>query len=219
MAMNELKRNASGYYDPTAYEAIKNILKEGEKMEVYKGDIFYCDDYQHTVNSKDKRPAVIVSNNSGNHFSKYVEVVYLTTRDKKPLPTHCEIIANVPSTALCENIYTIPKTALGDWIRVCTDAEMKRIDEALMISLGIECAEGVPTDDEAKDAEIKQLKQILEEKDEIINGLNKAENEEQGEAIINMPMTAEKVMELFEVTTERNLYKKLYEDLLEKMMN
>lgn len=32
MQMDDLKRNASGYYDPTAYEAIKNAEKENRKM-------------------------------------------------------------------------------------------------------------------------------------------------------------------------------------------
>lgn len=32
MRDNELKRNASGYFDPTAYEAIKNADKENEKF-------------------------------------------------------------------------------------------------------------------------------------------------------------------------------------------
>lgn len=30
---NDLKRNASGYYDPTAYKAIKHILRESESEE------------------------------------------------------------------------------------------------------------------------------------------------------------------------------------------
>lgn len=35
-----INRNASGYYDPTAYKAITNILKdEDKKMEFYQGDI------------------------------------------------------------------------------------------------------------------------------------------------------------------------------------
>ena len=33
---NELKRNASGYLDPTAYEAIKNILKEESDEERFR---------------------------------------------------------------------------------------------------------------------------------------------------------------------------------------
>jgi len=195
-------------------------------MKVYKGDIFFVDKYSKDFGcgseQSTRRPAIIVSNDMNNNYSSMVEVVYLTSKEKKPLPTHVEVICQVPSTALCEQICSVSKERLSSFVRTCTDAEMKKIDEALMISLGInsiDCTKGLPADDdEEKDALITQLKHDLEKKDEIIKGLTEAKNDEQGEAVINMPMTAEKVMELLEVTTERNLYKNLYEKLLEKMM-
>lgn len=32
--MNELKRNGSGYYDPTAWRAIKNVTEEEKRVSV-----------------------------------------------------------------------------------------------------------------------------------------------------------------------------------------
>ena len=32
--MNELKRNGSGYHDPTAYKAIKNVTEEEKRVAV-----------------------------------------------------------------------------------------------------------------------------------------------------------------------------------------
>lgn len=40
MADNEFKRNASGYYDPTAYEAAKNVQTE-ERIKDLLGVIRY----------------------------------------------------------------------------------------------------------------------------------------------------------------------------------
>lgn len=37
-----IKRNASGYYDPTAYTALKNVLEEENEMDVKRGDVVYC---------------------------------------------------------------------------------------------------------------------------------------------------------------------------------
>ena len=37
----DLKRNASGYYDPSAYEAIKKVDKEDEKFHKLLHTIFY----------------------------------------------------------------------------------------------------------------------------------------------------------------------------------
>jgi len=40
----ELKRNASGYFDPTAYEAIKNVESENERLQKLLTVIFSaCD--------------------------------------------------------------------------------------------------------------------------------------------------------------------------------
>ena len=38
--MDELRRNGSGYYDPTAYKAIKNIEREENEMEIKKGEVW-----------------------------------------------------------------------------------------------------------------------------------------------------------------------------------
>lgn len=41
---NDLKRNASGYIDPTAYEAITNIESENERFKKLLNSIFnICD--------------------------------------------------------------------------------------------------------------------------------------------------------------------------------
>lgn len=107
--------------------------------EIYRGDIFYIMQGSY-VGSEQKsgRPGIIVSNDLANKHSPNVEVVFLTSQEKKALPTHVEVIARVPSTALCENIQTVSKERLSDFIRSCTTSEMKAIDKALLHSLGIE---------------------------------------------------------------------------------
>ena len=37
----ELKRNASGYFDPTAYEAMKNVENDTERFQKLLNTIFY----------------------------------------------------------------------------------------------------------------------------------------------------------------------------------
>lgn len=154
-------------------------------LKVYRGDIFYIRKVDPITGSEQEqgRPAVIVSNDIGNEHANIVEVVYLTTKDKKPMPTHVEIKSTVLSTALCEQITTVSKDRLGDFIRQCTYEEMQAIDRALLVSLGIEheapgiaCVEHTSDDTESQSAEI------------------------------------------IEVKAERNLYKRLYEQLLEKVI-
>lgn len=94
-------------------------------MEVCRGDMYYVYRSGTVVGSEQDtgRPAVIVSNNIGNEKSEIVECVFLTTQEKRPMPTHVEIMCKEKSTALCEQINTISKERLGDYIGACTKEE------------------------------------------------------------------------------------------------
>lgn len=108
--MDSAKRNGAGYYDPTAFQAIKNTEKGAKKtMEIYRGDIFYI----KKINQDTGRPAVIVSNNEINESQNMVEVAYLVEKPNESLPTHAKVRCHLPSTALCEQIVGA-KTELTD---------------------------------------------------------------------------------------------------------
>lgn len=107
---------------------------------VKRGDIFYIANskfYSTDPSNEAGRPGIIVSNDTLNEHSPVVEVVYFTTKDKKPMPTHVGILCKIPSTALCETIYTVTKDRLGDFVRSCTDKEMAEINRGMLCSLGI----------------------------------------------------------------------------------
>lgn len=155
------------------------------EQECYRGDIFYITDSKYCVGSEQKggRPGIIVSNDKANKSSPNVEIVYLTSQEKKPLPTHVDVICKVPSTALCENIQTVSKERLGAFIKSCTTKELKNIDEALAISLGL----SFPENPEKSVEPSKESPVSLTAID---------------------PSAAE---------IERNLYKLLYEQLLDRL--
>jgi len=94
---------------------------------------------------KKARPGVVVSNDALNATSPVVEVVYLTTQPKKDLPTHVTIRATgVVSTALCEHIDHVSTALVGKYLGECTEEEMRGIDVALLVSLGIDLTEEPP---------------------------------------------------------------------------
>lgn len=107
--------------------------------KVYRGEIYYIHETEISGNEQaGGRPGIIISNDVGNEHSPVVIVVYLTTREKKPLPTHVKInTAEKPSTALCEQIETIYKGRIGKYIGQITDTEQKNLDKALAVSIGI----------------------------------------------------------------------------------
>lgn len=106
----------------------------------YRGQIYYVYPVE-TVGSEQEggRPAIIVSNDVGNEFSRVVEVVYLTTMEKKPLPTHVRIDSTSrKSIALCEQIETIDKRRIGKYINEVSDEELRNLEGAMLVSLGIQ---------------------------------------------------------------------------------
>lgn len=84
------------------------------------------------------RPGIIVSNNLNNKYSRTLEVVMLTGRRKKSLPTHVRINSALrPSTALCEQITTVAKERVDRYIGTVTRREQAAIDKAMRVSISI----------------------------------------------------------------------------------
>lgn len=184
-------------------------------MEWYRGDVIFVT--KSKIMGSDQngdRPAVIVSNNIGNHHSDSVEVVFMTTSKKTSLPTHVEIICNELSTVQCEQIFTIPKDRIKNLVRTCTKAEMKKIDKALAVSLALTTDDAVETTgakaDFEPDAKYEELKATFErvEKDLVASQKNVFELKD---TIKRMSENGIKLM------TERDVFKSLYEDLLKKV--
>lgn len=108
-----------------------------------KGDVYYVLNGYTDANGDPKpgRPAVIVSNDHLGKTSDWVCVVYMTTATKKAMPEHVTLFNDDPkapkSTVMCERVNCVQKNRLGQYMRHLSDAEIERIDTALMISLGI----------------------------------------------------------------------------------
>lgn len=110
------------------------------QFNVKRGDIYFVIGTHGTGSEQTgERPAIVVSNDTGNRYAPVVEVVYLTTKRKTTIPTHVFInSAECPSIALCEQIVTVCKSRLERYMGSVTVAEMRQIDKALSTSLGIQ---------------------------------------------------------------------------------
>lgn len=158
--------------------------------EVKRGDIFYItysknfnDSYSYDTTG---RPGVIVSDNHLNRGSEYVEVVYLTTKIKRDMPTHVDVFCKTPSTALCETIHTVEKDRIGTYVRTVSNEEMEEIERGLRSSLGMG-TDTVSINAPEPSAPIKD-------------------------------MELASMQENIQLTAERDMFKKLYEDLLSKVV-
>lgn len=161
--------------------------------EVKRGDIFYItysknfnDSYSYDTTG---RPGVIVSDDHLNRGSEYVEVVYLTTKIKRDMPTHVDVFCKTPSTALCETIHTVEKDRIGTYLRTVSNEEMEEIERGLRSSLGMgtDTVSTVSINAPEPSAPIKD-------------------------------MELASMQENIQLTAERDMFKKLYEDLLSKVV-
>ncbi len=113
-------------------------------MEVNRGDIFYAD-LSPVVGSEQGgvRPVLVVQNEIGNKYSPTVIIAAITSQlTKAKLPTHIELSRDKfnlskDSVVLLEQLRTLDKRRLKDKLDTLDSLTMRRVDVAIMISLGI----------------------------------------------------------------------------------
>lgn len=122
-----------------------NIIPGDDSMtferEIHRGEIFYMTFKEQTGSEQQGgRPVIVVSNETCNKFSPTVTVVPLTTKDKKPLPTHVELnVEGLPvyGTILCEQVQSVSHYRLGSYVGEVDDRVMRKIEKALCVQLDI----------------------------------------------------------------------------------
>ena len=217
------------------YKSLYDKEQEELKRENYKkymgnihrGDIFYFDKSPVTgVEQQGGRPGVIVSNDACNNTSEFLLVCYLTTQPKTNLPTHVPVVCMQESTCLCEQIHTLSKEKMQTFYGSVTPEELEAIDKALVTTLGIDVNSINP---EEYDKFVKDLNKA----NEALEGLRKeledrntemkkyikygSELEAEIEKLQRQIIPVENTPEYIRICAERDVYMKLYNDLLEKI--
>lgn len=164
-----------------------------------RGEIYFIKSTYREEGSEQRadRPAVIVSNDANNENSEVVEIVYMTTRPKNDLPTHVFTrSALAPSTILCEQVHSVSVQRVSTKIGTLTEQELAAVDTALAISLGLDF-KAAP---EMREPTEEELEKLLHEK------------------LSQQPIqivTPDPGVEFIKLEAERDLYRKLYSELLE----
>jgi len=103
-----------------------------------RGDVYYVDLVGGLGSEQSgTRPVVIIQNDIGNIHSPTVIVATITSVNKRYMPTHLDILLEKPSKILCEQIMTISKDRLKEKVGKLTEEILIKLDEKLMLSLGI----------------------------------------------------------------------------------
>ncbi len=110
---------------------------------IKRGELYYAD-LSPVVGSEQGgiRPILVVQNDTGNKYSPTIIAAAVTSQlNKAKLPTHIELNANEfglikNSVILLEQIRTLDKRRLKERIGELSPATMKKVNVALLISLG-----------------------------------------------------------------------------------
>ena len=112
-------------------------------MDIKRGEIYYAD-LSPVVGSEQGgvRPVLIIQNNTGNLYSPTVIASAITSQlTKARLPTHIELREGqygLPkdSVILLEQIRTLDKRRLKERLGNLSQPDMRKVDKAILISLG-----------------------------------------------------------------------------------
>lgn len=167
-------------------------------MDIKRGNIHYIDIPNAIGHEMMKdRPGVIISCDPMNYTSPVVSVVFLTGSRPADAPYHVKVSAAASvrhgsSTALCEHIYTVDKSRVGKCMGRCSEEEMAAIDDGILMSLAL--GDGKYKGPKSQKAQAAAPKEEQREEVPVFNPI-----------------------ELAVVERERDIYKGLYEKLLDSM--
>ena len=125
-----------------SYSSTK-MQKVEMKRKIMRGEMYYAD-LSPVVGSEQggMRPILILQNNIGNKNSPTVVVAAITSQlGKSRLPTHVKLDPEhllKDSIVLLEQLRTIDKCRLTEYIGKVTENEMKLIEDALLVSVGMD---------------------------------------------------------------------------------
>ena len=140
MAQHKIPNIRASYFHPE-----KMKVEREDVLNVHRGDIYYAD-LSPVVGSEQggMRPVLIVQNDIGNRFSPTVIAAAITSqKDKAKLPTHIQLSSETSGLAresivLLEQIRTLDKRRLKECMGRLDDEAMRKIDQALSISFGLQ---------------------------------------------------------------------------------
>ncbi len=110
-----------------------------------RGDLYWLD-WNPAQGSEQagRRPGLVVSNNAGNMNSPVVIITAVTSRlPRRDYPFQVRVepaLANgltTTSIVHCAQLITVSKDRLGDRLGALSPAEMRRVDAALRVALGL----------------------------------------------------------------------------------
>lgn len=187
----DLRKNGSGAYDPTAYKAIRNVIREEKRMNFYKGDII-------EVEAGEGYAEMLVLQT----HEQYATVLKLCENKKLPLAVNCRGL-KYADPGMIQYVYNSRVITL---IRSLSDEEYEQAMDAVINDLGY----GLKT--ETGNTQRDQGMNEPEEKEE-----QKKSQETRSDEMLEELEELEK--EVVKAEAKAEAYKQMYEELLTRMLS
>lgn len=206
---NRGTRNGEGYLDPTAAAALRNIgggSRKEKAMKFYAGDIWECSE-----NSGALGTCAVIS-----AHKKYATVLWLVATQTEDTPYR--VLARGEMFTDPGRVSFVMYDRLQNFVRAMSEAEVVGLREAVREALEFPTggAEGSDiTEEQAEELKAKAQKaesraiELEKKVQNLFDELQEAKKQADGEG----------KMELVKAQTQRDLYKSLYEETLDKMID
>ena len=193
--MDELKRNGSGYYDPTAFKALKKIERAEKEMEVKKGEIWEVE-----FGNNLRTVLVIAAHGSYSTILTFCD----EPRERRTVQLNAQGMKYTEPGMLTYKF----NDGFNRFIRLATEEEFADIIGQVECALGIDLNAPIPLEV----YESKEIKRLQMEVEDL-----KAKNLKLEKGNTHFASMATDTNTTI-LKTERDLYKSQYESLLERVI-
>lgn len=108
-------------------------------MKIKRGDVVLVDlRGRRGFEQQGIRPCVVIQNDIGNKYANTTIIAPITTTNRNQMPTHVIIQLDEESVVICEQLVTVDESRLMSKLSRLSEKDMKEINKAIMISLGVE---------------------------------------------------------------------------------
>lgn len=193
---NDIRYNGSGYYDETAYKAIKNTDRGGTtSMEYNKGEIWEIE----TTNGSTREVLLVQC------FDDYAAALTLT--DYQPNHTYMQIKSQDLRYMDCGRLGYVFYDKFVKFIRMVSDEELREIQYRIASALDLPALETTETAEPAPAPVAAEVNTATQQQDDVPE--SKCELQQ---------LLMDSALELEGMTRERDVYKELYGQLLGKLL-
>jgi mRNA interferase MazF len=106
---------------------------------VKRGEVWWTD-FEPALGgeTRKKRPAIVVSNNSANQASNRLQAVPLTSNVTRLYPGEVVVLFNYkPYKAVANQIKTVSKLRVLNKMGQISDSDLRKLEEAIKVQLGL----------------------------------------------------------------------------------